>query len=145
MKHMFDYDIVKRQKTEERKRKPGKYRTFFFFLAVITIAAVWSFWQITTARPGGKLIAEQDGEFLFSYMLNSGDKEFDVLTADGGMNHVRVQGGRVAVTDADCPDKVCVKSGWILNSGESIICLPHKLVLRIEGEPTEGEPDAVAG
>jgi len=37
----------------------------------------------------------------------------------------------VDVIEADCPDKICVKHTNIKNAGETIICLPHKLVIEI--------------
>ena len=36
--------------------------------------------------------------------------------------------------DADCPDKVCVKTGKIKNPGQTIVCLPHRTVIEITGD-----------
>ena len=33
---------------------------------------------------------------------------------------------------ADCPDKICVKTGKIKNKGEQIVCLPNKLVVKVK-------------
>ena len=55
------------------------------------------------------------------------------VTTDAGENQVVISGGKVSVTDADCPDKLCVKQGEIDRQGETIVCLPHKLVVEIEG------------
>jgi len=54
-------------------------------------------------------------------------------TDDGGYNIVTVQGGKIAVTEANCPDQYCVKQGFC-NSGKQIVCLPHKLVITFLGE-----------
>jgi hypothetical protein len=54
-------------------------------------------------------------------------------TADGGYNIVTVKGGKIAVTEANCPDQYCVRQGFC-NSGEQIVCLPHKLVISFMGE-----------
>ena len=54
-------------------------------------------------------------------------------TADGGYNVVTVKGGKIAVTEANCPDQYCVKQGFC-NSGKQIVCLPHKLVISFLGE-----------
>ena len=56
-------------------------------------------------------------------------------------NTVMVENGTVSVSDATCPGKDCVHSGSISRAGQSIICLPNKLEIRISGEP---EVDAVA-
>ena len=51
----------------------------------------------------------------------------------GGYNIVTVQDGKIAVTEANCPDQYCVRQGFC-NSGEQIVCLPHKLVISFLGE-----------
>ena len=53
--------------------------------------------------------------------------------AGGGYNIVTVKGGKIAVTEANCPDQYCVRQGFC-NSGEQIVCLPHKLVISFMGE-----------
>lgn len=69
--------------------------------------------------------------------------EFEVTDESGGSNTIRVDRGRIAVIDADCPDKVCVNQGYIDNGAVPIVCLPHKLSVVITGET--GEVDAIAG
>lgn len=58
---------------------------------------------------------------------------FTVETPDG-WNTVQVSPGSIRVTDADCPHQDCVKQGAISDGAIPIVCLPHKLVIRI-GEP----------
>ena len=60
----------------------------------------------------------------------SEDKTF-VIDSDNGSNVVDVKDGKIAIIEADCPDKVCVKTGAISNMGEIIACVPHKLVILI--------------
>ncbi len=49
-----------------------------------------------------------------------------------GSNTIKIEGGGVTVTDADCPDGYCVSHVKISNEGETIVCLPHRLVIKIE-------------
>lgn len=51
-----------------------------------------------------------------------------------GQNVVEINNGEVKVVDADCHDKICVKAHGISKPGESIICLPHKVVVRVIGQ-----------
>ncbi len=51
-----------------------------------------------------------------------------------GYNIVAVQDGAVMVTDADCRDQICVEHKKISRTGETIVCLPHKLVVEITGD-----------
>ena len=48
-----------------------------------------------------------------------------------------IQDGQAFIEEADCPDKLCVKHKPISRNGESIICLPHKLAIRIVGGEEE--------
>ena len=60
------------------------------------------------------------------------DQEFTVSDADGGHNTITVKNGKIAVTQANCPDGYCMKRGFC-NSGTEIVCLPHRLVIRFLG------------
>lgn len=70
--------------------------------------------------------------------------EFEVADENGGHNKISVEQGRIAVIDADCPDKVCVNQGYIDNGAVPIVCLPHRLSITITSGNKE-EPDAVSG
>ncbi len=85
----------------------------------------------------GKVEVWQDGELLDSYSLSE-DKVVSVQAEDGGYNLVLISGGNARVTDADCPDKLCIRQRSISENGESIICLPHKLVLQITSGKESG-------
>lgn len=51
-----------------------------------------------------------------------------------GRNVVKVHDDGVEMTEADCFDSICVKSGFMKNVGEIIVCLPHKVVVEIRGD-----------
>lgn len=67
-----------------------------------------------------------------SYSLYN-DREVEISNGYGN-NKIVINNGMVFISEADCPDKYCVKHKPISKSGESIICLPHKLVVEITGE-----------
>lgn len=83
----------------------------------------------------------QDGERIGQYSLLE-DETITVTDDVGGYNLVLISNGQVRVCDADCPDKLCVKQKSISKGGESIICLPHKLVVQIMSKE-ESDLDAV--
>ena len=58
-------------------------------------------------------------------------------------NVVSVDYGRVAVVESDCPSQDCVHTGWCSHAGQSIICLPNGVEIRLVGGAPE--IDAVAG
>lgn len=47
---------------------------------------------------------------------------------------VLIEKGRIRFKEADCPDKVCVKSGWLERNGEMAVCLPNRAVIEIKGQ-----------
>jgi hypothetical protein len=68
------------------------------------------------------------------------DKTFTV-NGFQGESRVEISGGRVRMVDSACPDKLCVRTGWISQPGGSIICLPNRVVLEIKSG--NGGPDAI--
>ena len=66
------------------------------------------------------------------------------VTDEAGENVVEVAPGRIRVLSADCPDQVCVRMGWLSDAAAPIVCLPHRLVIRIETAPAEGAVDTVS-
>lgn len=86
----------------------------------------------------------RDGVLLEEIDLNKVDRPRSFTLEDGsGTNTVQVERGRIRVSEADCPDQVCVNRGWISDGTVPIICLPHKLMIEIVGG--EGTLDGGAG
>ena len=81
----------------------------------------------------------QDGNLIMSIPLEDipESRSFTVESAGGGTNRP----GCIAIISADCPDKLCVKQGFIKDSRLPITCLPNKLVIRLRPAPdSSGEP-----
>ena len=81
---------------------------------------------------------KQDGKVIRTIDLDKVESPMEINIAYGdGYNLVRVENGKIRVVDSDCPDKLCVKQGWITQPGQSVICLPHKLIVKIQGGSKE--------
>lgn len=80
-----------------------------------------------------------NGELFAEYPL---DEEQARVVEIEGMNKLVIQDGKAEMTWADCPDQICVHHTAISRAGESIICLPNKVVVSITGGE-ERELDAV--
>ncbi|MCX7711927.1 MAG: NusG domain II-containing protein [Clostridia bacterium] len=64
------------------------------------------------------------------------------ITLSGAYNEViLVEKGRIRFDEADCPDKVCVKTGWLSKRGDAAVCIPDRTMIKIEGN--SGEVDSV--
>ncbi len=112
-------------------------------IAVILLIAVAGMaFLFLTSKPGDKVIVIVDGEVYKEYPLNK-DIEEDIVGVNGGINHLVIKDGHADVTDASCPDKVCVHQKQIDKNGESIVCLPNKVIIKVESS-TESEIDGVA-
>lgn len=61
----------------------------------------------------------------------------------GASNIVKIHDNGVEMTSANCPDLVCVKTGFIKNPGESIVCLPHRISIKIVGEKDKNNQDVI--
>ena len=96
-------------------------------------------------RPGGQgvwAVVTIDGEETARYSLS---EDRTVRLGDGdGYNILQISGGAAAVAEADCGDHTCVRTGAVSREGERIVCLPHKLIIHIEGGGAPGF-DANAG
>ena len=53
------------------------------------------------------------------------------IQTEYGSNQISVSHGSIAVSDADCPDRLCVEQGAVSSSALPIVCLPHRLVIQI--------------
>ena len=72
----------------------------------------------------------------------SEDCEF-TIECPSGSNTITVADGAVSVTDADCPDRICVRTGAISGGKIPIICLPHQLeIIVVSGNSADDADDA---
>lgn len=80
----------------------------------------------------------QDGRMIRRVRLSDMEgQDIRIDAADGGYNLIHVENGRVFVREADCENGDCIRQGTIRYTGESIICLPHKLAVTIVGDTNE--------
>ncbi|MBU1669773.1 MAG: NusG domain II-containing protein [Actinobacteria bacterium] len=116
-------------------------------VALVVVAAAASVMLVSAARAGEKgslVIIEVNGREVKRVALGPGQaaRTFKIETGDG-YNMVVVDGGRVRVKEADCRDRVCLGMGWAETSGDNIICLPHRMVIRVVGRRAPNGVDTV--
>ena len=78
-----------------------------------------------------------DGEKLCEYPLSQDTTE-KIELGNGSYNILTISEGYADVTEASCPDQICVHHNHIRYLGETIVCLPNKLVVEIEGGESNG-------
>lgn len=108
-------------------------------LALVAAAGIYLFYSAGAEKGMGAEVTV-DGESVGFLPLDT-DDSIRIDTEDG-YNIVTVKDGEVMVTEADCRDQICVEHKKIKKTGETIVCLPHKLVVTVTGDAPE-EFDAV--
>lgn len=117
-----------------------KTRSWIIILTVVLAVCLGlSLWLLQTDGDADAVKVISEGELLYTLPL-SVDTQVQIVS-DWGKNIVTVKDGKVAVTQASCPDGICMARGWC-SSGVQIVCLPNRLVLEFTGEQTV---DGVAG
>lgn len=99
-------------------------------LAIICIGGIVAFLlmkQTSVADPVAEIYV--DGALVRTEKLSQ-EQSFS-LTTEYGYNDILIENGSISVKAADCPDKVCVNTGATNSSVVPIICLPHRLEIRI--------------
>ncbi|MBQ4090269.1 MAG: NusG domain II-containing protein [Clostridia bacterium] len=112
-------------------------------IVIVLIAATW-FMLIPRTEAGAQATVEIyiDGELIEQLPLCE-DSSFHV---NGNYtNTVTISGGEVSITASDCPGGDCLHSGAIDSPGRSIVCLPNRVEVRINGAPAKDEVDFVVG
>lgn len=86
----------------------------------------------------------QDGVLLQTIDLSAvvESYSFTIVSPKGGSNEITVSKNHIQVTDADCPDRLCVSMGMPRSPLLPVVCLPHGLVIKIRTAASD-TPDAV--
>jgi hypothetical protein len=121
-----------------------KKADFIIIAVVLAVAGVLlAFLYGGNSNSGDYVQIEIDGQVTEVLPLNSDDTR-EIITDNGGTNTLIIKDGYADMTEANCPDETCVHTKKISRNGESIICLPHKVVVTVIKESSDDEIDAVA-
>ncbi len=126
---------------QSSRRLPFKTADLILVGGLLVVAAVLFLILSRWSTGGGAVEVQVDGATVATLPLDT-DTTYVIDGADGGHNTLAIANGKATVTEATCPDGVCVRHRAIDRAGQSIICLPNKVVVRVVGEPTV---DAEAG
>lgn len=110
-------------------------------LALAAAAGIWLFYS-AGAEQGLSAVVTVDGEWKAELPLEENGENSVTIETAGGYNVITAKDGAVFVTEADCRDQICVDHKHISKVGETIVCLPHKLVVEIVGD-APADVDAV--
>ena len=111
-----------------------KKQDIILIIVLLAAAAIFAAYRLR-ASDGPAKLAEilVEGQVVDTVSLEE-DTEILVNGYQGGTNHIIVKDGKIWCDEASCPDKVCVHTGKISLSTETIACLPNKMIIRIKGD-----------
>ena len=115
------------------------------FILILIFGLAVSWWSLTTNISGDKAIVTVDGDLYGTYSLLE-DQTIEVLQADGHTNYITIKDGTVSMAYSTCKNQVCVNAGAISETKDSIVCLPNKVMIEIQGsKPEGGGADVITG
>ena len=86
-----------------------------------------------TRGEGAAVEVSVDGEIVATYSL-SVDGEYSL---NGGTNLLVISGGEAYMIEADCPDGLCIGQGAVSREGQTIVCLPNRVMIRVVGAESD--------
>ena len=117
--------------SDQRKKAAPKRGDLYLMVGCLLAALVCCGLWLGLRKQGSAVIVEQEGRETARYALSE-DRTVRI-EGEGGYNLLVIEGGEVYLSEADCPTQLCMKTGKIRYAGQSIVCLPHKLAVRITG------------
>lgn len=133
------------QKQPSAQSGGRKFRNDLIFIAILLAVVVIAGLAFFLLREEGDTVTVTvDGKPYGSYPLSE-DRTVDIRTGDGGgqLNRLVIRDSKAFVETATCPDGICAAHKPVSRDGESIVCLPHKVVITVRGTEQGSEPDVV--
>lgn len=112
-------------------------------IAAILVIALLGYAAIKmTQKDGKEVVITVDGKEVYKTAISK-DQTYEIPVKNG-VNIMQIKDGKVTMKEADCRDQICADHKAIEKSGETIVCLPHKVVIEIKSEDgKEQELDGV--
>lgn len=115
------------------------------FICIVVFGLLISWYFVASDNPGDEVVITVDGEIFGVYPLSE-DREIHIDKSNHS-NHITIKDGMVSMTSSSCKNQVCVETGSISHTKDSIACLPNKVIVEIRGgkENVGGDIDVISG
>lgn len=126
--------------------KKNRIRNDIVLIVSVLIIAIMGILYLFVFRDvGNSVTVTVDGKEYGVYSLFQ-DRCEDIYTGENGINYNRliIQDGKAYIETASCPDGICVSHKPVFRDGESIICIPNRVVVTVKGEKNPDSPDIIA-
>ena len=128
------------------KLRPGAWDALVVLaVALLALGCGLMLWGRETTAETLTAVVSVDGREVERVVLDEAVGE-RVYSGNGYTLTVGFRPEGVTVLEADCPTQDCVRTGTITRSGQSIVCLPGRIIIQLTGGPVDGNaPDVVIG
>ena len=127
----------------EKDKKKRKIRNDILLIAALLVFLVLVGLAFRFFRGKGDMVeVTVDGKLYATYSLLQ-DRTVEICTGEDGKNLLVIKGGKAYIETANCRDGICANHKPIYRQGESIVCLPHKVVVTAKCAAAENAPDIV--
>lgn len=106
-------------------------------ICVIVVFAVSAVLSLFILRPADskKVVVIRDNVVLYTFDLSTAENQTIRIDYEGGgYNIIEIKNGEIRISEADCPDNTCVRTGTLKSEEMPVVCLPHHLILRFDEE-----------
>ncbi|MBS4959798.1 MAG: NusG domain II-containing protein [Clostridiales bacterium] len=114
-------------------------------ILLLILAAGWLYFSglLRPGNDGGEVVIYVEDKEFARIPLHE-DQILEIPTEDGNVNTLQIKDGMADMISADCKDQICVNQKAISKKNETIICLPHKIVVEIQGDAQNNDIDMIA-
>ena len=137
---------MKDEKSTQRDLPSAKIKNdIIFIIALLAAVSLIGLAFFIFRDEGDKVTVTVDGAIYGEYSLGM-NVRVDIRTGDdmSESNVLIIKDGKAYVESATCPDGICASHKPISREGESIVCLPHKVVITVDTVEESEAPDIVA-
>ena len=124
------------------KNKQRVRNDVIFITALLAVVAIAGACLYFFRGEGDTVTVSVDGKVIAAYPLDE-DLVKDIRTESNGLNRLVIKDGKAYVETASCPDGICAAHKPIHREGESIVCLPNRVVISVRATEKADAPDIV--
>jgi len=127
------------------RKKITKYDILLIvFIIIVSSFFIYYNGRIITYSDNNRAVIYSEDKFVGEYVLGSSYKNIFTIKTSKGYNTIKIEDGKIWVEDTDCPDKYCKSQGKISGDGQVIVCLPNRLIIKIESDKKNDKIDFIA-
>lgn len=108
--------------------------------ALVLALALYLVSQLSLGADASVVVVTVDGRETLRRPLVM-ESSYEIRQEDGSLNVLTIQDGAVFMAEANCRDGLCIRQGKMKNGAKTIVCLPHKVVIRLEGDAPASDHD----